>query len=555
MPLPLVSRKNAPASSVAARPAPVSNVTARAAPVVARFPFSDDALYAEFYGSVGDLIADKRDIAYVLCGNGENTFKINLPDPDKYTLTAVGNPLFESGKGVTGALAGTDYFDTGYVPGQGKLQILDAEIDVFVCDNAYDPNSGSPMEFGNDYNQIKALQTQLVTGEATQPAARITRNASQQATIIDVTTAIGLTSVARHAEGNGVRIYKNGELIGAGGGAAIGLATDENDTFKIGFNSIRRLGFCSGGSRFTDEERARWVSAVTTFLLKIGAYNPADLELPPTPGGPDPYAPPSTTVWTEAYKGTSLNMEGLTLTHDSTFDDAEALATITPSLGAGPWFSPVRSRVGFANYVEPDSAVSPFSIQEGVLRIRMEEVEGVWQTGHMQTANSTGVGGFSQTLGYFECKMKMPPMGTKGAWPAFWLYGRGLYDATSETRPEIDVIEYYPGNDSRGYHAAVHLRPGSPYVLGQVSRHWYKSDYIGMDAIRDNNWHTYGVEVTNDWIIIYMDRVEVTRIPCLPEQRVPLFMLVSLQGYNDEKAQTVSPVDLFVEYVKVWERI
>lgn len=549
MALPVVPQKKAPTTTVAPAPAPITNVAPTAAPKVLLSDLANDERFAQFFNKVPDLLLT-RDIVYILAGQDETKFKINIVNPEKYTLTAVGNPTFVPYQGVTGSIGNMNYFDTGYVPLDGNLQLLDAEIDVFVCDNTYDVDNGSMTEFGNDYNQLRVLETQLVTGAPTTVGARITRNATQRTANNVVTNAIGLTSTARHSTGNGVRIYKNGLQIGAGGGAANGLGTE---TLKIGYNSCRRIGFVSAGARMSDIDRLRWVEAVTTLMLQLGAYNPADLDLPPTPGGPDPYAPPADTVWTEAYKGTALNMAGLSQTHDSTFNGPAALATITATGGAGPWFSPVRSRVGFADYVSPDAPVSPFVIDNGVLRIRMEQVNGVWQTGHMQTCDSDGAG-FSQTLGYFECKMKMPPRGTMGAWPAFWLYGRGLHTAPSETRPEIDVIEYYPGHDSRGYHCAVHLRPGSPYQVGQVSRHWLKGDYIGMEAIRDENWHLYGVEVSNDWIIIYMDRVEVTRIKTLPEQKVPLFMLVSLQGLNDERAQTISPVDIFVEYVKVWQR-
>ncbi len=98
----------------------------------------------------------------------------------------------------------------------------------------------------------------------------------------------------------------------------------------------------------------------------------------------------------------------------------------------------------------------------------------------MQTSDSAG-NGFAQQRGYFEIRCRMPLPGTKGAWPAFWLYSRALYTQPSQTRAEIDIIEYYPGNDPRGHHSSVHLRPGVPYIDGEVSQHWSDSDYTTVD--------------------------------------------------------------------------
>jgi beta-glucanase (GH16 family) len=254
--------------------------------------------------------------------------------------------------------------------------------------------------------------------------------------------------------------------------------------------------------------------------------------------------------WSEAHSGTPLDLSGFKRTFDDEFDDVRA---ITPDNGEGPWFAPVHATAGGATYRPPDYQPSPFSVSDGVLNIRAEKVNGDWQTGHMQTANSKGEG-FSQKYGYFEIRAKMPPDGTMGAWPAFWLYSNTRYTDKTKTRAEIDIIEYYPGNDPRGYHAAVHLRPGSNAQPGEVTKSWWVSGYDRPDKLSDGDWHTYGAKVTPEWIIVYFDRKEVMRVPTLKEFKTPLYMLVSNSMVTEEVPQAKSPIDLKVDYVRVWSK-
>jgi beta-glucanase (GH16 family) len=197
-----------------------------------------------------------------------------------------------------------------------------------------------------------------------------------------------------------------------------------------------------------------------------------------------------------------------------------------------------------------------FAIVDGALRLRcyptsteMRE----WATGHLQSSDTSGAD-FSQAKGYWEFEGKMPAAGTKAAWTAFWLYGTELYTAPGKARPEVDIIEYYPGNAPRGHHAALHIRPSGPYQPGEVSKHWNKSSYQGMDAIRDGGWHTYGVEISDDNIIVYMDRKEVCRMPTHEDFLVPLHMLISLQMYSDEWQQATGSIDFFCRYARVYQR-
>ena len=514
------------------------------------------AVMDQFVRSTADILA-KKDLVYILAAHDEQAMRIDVVNPTRPLLTDNGNVTFTLDRGVRGdGLAGS-FYDTGFTPdGSGNMQLNAAELDVFVLSNEFRSNITSPIEFGNSHNQIRALETTLVSGTPTTVAGRIMRDATNRSGNGVVTTAVGMTTSSRSGISQS-RLYKNaGPQIGSGGGAPTGFGTGPMHICEATGStpSIRLIGACSAGALLTSDERLRWYNALVKLLTAIGAYDPSLAEGPPyEPPPDDPYAPPPSVTWNELHRGTALDMTGLSLTFDSTFDDAAALATITVDGGAGPWFAPIHAKVGKAEFRPPDYVPSPFAIVDGVLRIRCELADGVWQTGHMQSSDSAG-NGFAQQRGYFEIKCRMPLPGTKGAWPAFWLYSRALYTQSSQTRAEIDIIEYYPGNDPRGHHSSVHLRPGVPYVDGEVSQHWSDSDYTTVDSLADGNWHTYGCEVTASDIIIYYDRVELKRIPMVDEFDTPMYLLVSLQMLSDEWQQAISPFDFWVEYVRVWTR-
>jgi beta-glucanase (GH16 family) len=261
---------------------------------------------------------------------------------------------------------------------------------------------------------------------------------------------------------------------------------------------------------------------------------------------------PSAT-WIEAI-GPALDMSNLVKTFDTTFATTDDLKKITNAGAGGPWYAPIHSDYSPAHFVTPTSAVSPFAIDNGKLRIRCEMVNGRWQSGHMQTCDFAG-SGFSQKRGYFEIRCKFPPPLTIGAWPAFWMYSKTFFTDPNMTRAELDVIEYYAGSDSRGHHSAIHLHPGTTPYPGALTKDWYTSCYTGLNALQDGQYHTHGVEITADWIIIYFDRVEIKRVKTLVEFDAPLFMMVSLALVPTEAPSAIGPIDFYVDYVRAWQRV
>ncbi|HEY3697180.1 family 16 glycosylhydrolase [Phenylobacterium sp.] len=210
---------------------------------------------------------------------------------------------------------------------------------------------------------------------------------------------------------------------------------------------------------------------------------------------------------------------------------------------AADWYAPVRSTFGSATFVSPTSTVNPFSVADGALTISMQQVGGRWQSGHMQTVNSSGQG-FALEYGYFEMSAKFPT--GAGSWPAFWL----LPTDSSKPRVEIDIVEAYGGNDFDGHHAALHV---TPVAGSDLAARVDKSEYTNIPgSMFDGQYHTYGAMVTPDWIIIYYDRVELTRFASNDYIGTPLYMCVDLAMNSSEVAAASGKYAMTVDYVRAY---
>ena len=257
---------------------------------------------------------------------------------------------------------------------------------------------------------------------------------------------------------------------------------------------------------------------------------------------------PATYSWTEEFAGTPLDLQG----YSEVFADDFTRPSVTADGGAGPWFAPVHSSYGVARFDVPDRDNDTYTISNGLLTIRATKAaDGTWHGGNIQTVNQHGQG-FAQQYGYFEARIKLP--NALGAWPAFWLKSQSEYFDPKIVRPEIDVLEWY-GGDPTGMHRTVHLwPPPSQYVQpGGLTKHWFKSNFSRKEAIA-GEWHTYGALIGESAVTIYVDRVEVARFPTLDEYRVALYPLLSLTLYDKDASKAVSPIELQVDYVRIYAR-
>jgi beta-glucanase (GH16 family) len=252
-------------------------------------------------------------------------------------------------------------------------------------------------------------------------------------------------------------------------------------------------------------------------------------------------------AWDKSSAGQRLDLDGFNMTFADDFDKL----SITTDLGSGPWFAPVHGPFGAAAF-RPPSPEGPFVIKDGLLTIRMEKNGDKWRSGLMQTMNSRGTG-FAQLYGYFEMKARFPP--GHGSWPAFWLLSANQYSDPSRTRVEIDIVEAYGKQNWNRLHSSVHLWPARRLRAGEINKHWWKSTQnIVAGNMFGEEWHTYGAAITPEHVIIYFDRFEVARFPMLPEFHTPLYVVVDLALFEKEAPNAVSPMDMVIDYVRVWQK-
>src|SRR5882757_2380354 len=102
-----------------------------------------------------------------------------------------------------------------------------------------------------------------------------------------------------------------------------------------------------------------------------------------------------------------------------------------------------------------------------------------------------------------------------GTWPAFWILSQnGFLDKTA-TRTEIDAIEWY-GDDPKGLHSTIHLWPALHPKPDSIPKHLFRSTYYNLmkyptdpPQLTDGKlegFHSYGAEITPDWVVVYFDR-------------------------------------------------
>ncbi|MDA8585464.1 glycoside hydrolase family 16 protein [Rhodobacteraceae bacterium] len=122
---------------------------------------------------------------------------------------------------------------------------------------------------------------------------------------------------------------------------------------------------------------------------------------------------------------------------------------------------------------------------------------------------------FKQRYGYFEFRARMPNRG-QGSWPALWMRG----DNTSGQWPktgEIDILEVVDEKLYQVIHygESVKLRENSGRALS------------GFDDF--DNFHSYGVLWTEDYLVFYVDQKAVHAIKNTGQIPDEQFMLITLQ--------------------------
>lgn len=223
-------------------------------------------------------------------------------------------------------------------------------------------------------------------------------------------------------------------------------------------------------------------------------------------------------------------------------------ASIAPTrIGPARWtaHTPWSGDFGDARFTDPGPD-GPFSVKDGVLRIKAwKDTSHVWRSGLIAGSDSTGAG-VGTRYGYFETRMKFPP--GPGTWPAFWL--AALKSATvKDGDVEIDVVEYY-GQFPDAYRVNLHVWYADHAKIRGTGEKIDVPEHSLVDA-----FHTYGVDVSPQAIVFFLDRKKVWSQPTPNELDGPLYPLVNLAtGGGWPIAKTPNPSVLLVDYVHVWGR-
>lgn len=276
----------------------------------------------------------------------------------------------------------------------------------------------------------------------------------------------------------------------------------------------------------------------------------------------DPVPPPARVTveslgWDQSHH-TKIDPAGMSLAWSDEFDSRRILAG--NESGSTLWYAGAQGGpygVAAVGYSPRDDV---YLVSNGILTIRAHAYTGAngartgdWYSGHLQTVNTKGEG-FALQEGYFEARMKVPA--SLGAWPAFWLKPRIKWLDPAATNLELDVLEWYGGDWTRAHHT-VHLGDGA------ARRYWEDAeaalDAQGRPVDLSKDWHTYGALLTPDWFIVYLDRVEIARFPLLEIYRTPFYPQLTLSIQKNPQtgvvpAEATSPMDLLVDYVRVYQR-
>ena len=251
----------------------------------------------------------------------------------------------------------------------------------------------------------------------------------------------------------------------------------------------------------------------------------------------------------EITRAAADEVDGSCALHPVLIENFDSLSVAPRTIGPARWtaHTPWSGDFGDARFVDP-GPVGPFKVVDGILSITASKDAGAsWISGLIAAADASGAGSGTR-FGYFEARMKLPK--GPGTWPAFWLAELKPVDAPGPS-VEIDVLEYY-GQFTSAYRANIHV--------------WYKGADAGktsgidrkvdvQDETLTSEFHTYGVDLSPQAIVFFLDGRKVWSQPPPSEMTHSMYPIVNLAlGSGWPIAKTPNPSTLLVKYVHVFGR-
>lgn len=161
-------------------------------------------------------------------------------------------------------------------------------------------------------------------------------------------------------------------------------------------------------------------------------------------------------------------------------------------------------------------------------------------------------GRFYQTYGYFEMDAKLPR--GKGTWPAFWLLNH-----IGERRPEIDIMEAYPGGiEPWGYADSKGVARPTAYGMTVWLDQGVKANGLQYDARRDLSakFHKYAVKWEPHKQTFYFDGKKIREVEVRmadPKYIVLDLWFGSSSGDPDESTPQGKANSFEINYVRAWQ--
>ena len=214
------------------------------------------------------------------------------------------------------------------------------------------------------------------------------------------------------------------------------------------------------------------------------------------------------------------------------------------------------SQIPFAD----PTAAGPFFQRDTYLIIRANAL--LHTSGLLSSINSKDATGFTVKVPYYmECRFIAPD--ATGTWPAWWTLTDEFQNGQwGKKNDEIDTIEAYGGDGPRNPNApaAYMVTPhmwGYHAGTGNDKSHPIDMKRYGGGAGWADTPHTYGLLVTSESFIFYLDDAEVMRLPASPlAEKDPMYFMVNLavggSGWPVDLSRYGNMADMYVDYVRIY---
>ena len=191
---------------------------------------------------------------------------------------------------------------------------------------------------------------------------------------------------------------------------------------------------------------------------------------------------------------------------------------------------------GYGSYTDP-AGVLTLSTRYSVV------TAGVFCEADVESLDDSGHGHAWQNF-YAEVRMRGPQNNTNhnGVW--FLSKDNGRTDSTGG-HTEVDLVEQYGPNDQFD-HSSSHFWPGRRTDI----QHTYTSTLTARPEGKAIDWHTYGLLATDTQFVIARDGKPIKVIQRTPQQRAPLYLLLSIFG--NPGMGTRQAASMQVDYVRVY---